>query len=369
MSEQTASVGIPGQVDDITVDWLNTALADDERFGTIVGVDTAHFAEGVGILGELARLSLTYAAGETGPPTVVAKCQSPAPESVFLASMMGFYLREVSFYQHVAGDVSIPVAQPYLAECGDGGIPFVLLIEDVVGATCPDQIAGLSVDEVETIISTITPLHTQFWGTDELFGLSWLPPMNNDLYKGGQVMATERFPGFAEHFGDRVDPAFMNQIGHACDRYAEMLDHLVSLGTPTFTHTDCRAENYLFGGRVGGEDRDVTVVDFQLSTRHWGMWDVTNLLAGSMDPELRREHEHAVIERYVERVRAAGIDYDLDQAMLEYRLCLLQQTTAQVITHDLQGGNERGTELLEQLHLRPVLAAQDHRVGDLLSTF
>lgn len=369
MDEQTAPLDIPGQVADITVDWLNAALAPDDRFGTITDVGITPFAAGVGILGELARLTLSYAPGETGPATVVAKCQSPAPESVFLASMMGFYVREVSFYRHVADDVSIPVAQPYLAECGEGGVPFVLLIEDVAGATCPDQIAGLTVDEVDTIISTITPLHTQFWGTDELFSLDWLPPMNNDLYKGGQAMATERFPGFADHFGDRVDEGFMGQIGQACSRYAEMLDHLVSLGTPTFTHTDCRAENYLFGGRVGDEDRDVTVVDFQLSTRHWGMWDVANLLAGSMDPELRREHERGVIEGYVDRVAAAGIDYDVDQAMLEYRLCLLQQTTAQVITHDLQGGNERGDELLEQLHLRPVLAAQDHEVGGLLSTF
>jgi hypothetical protein len=32
----------------------------------------------------------------------------------------------------------------------------------------------------------------------------------------------------------------------------------------------------------------------------------------------------------------------------------------------LQGGNERGTELLEQLHMRPLLAAIDHNVGDIL---
>ena len=59
----------------------------------------------------------------------------------------------------------------------------------------------------------------------------------------------------------------------------------------------------------------------------------------------------------------------LDQAMHEYQLCLLQQTTAQVITSDLHGGNDRGTQLLEQLHLRPIDAAVDNDVFRLLDDF
>jgi hypothetical protein len=68
-------------------------------------------------------------------------------------------------------------------------------------------------------------------------------------------------------------------------------------------------------------------------------------------------------------ISAAGIDFTYDQALLEYRVCLLHQCPAQVITSDLQGGNDRGAELLEQLHLRPVIAAADHNVGELLTNF
>ena len=191
--------------------------------------------------------------------------------------------------------------------------------------------------------------------------------MNNDMYKGGQPMATAAFPGFAEHFGDRIPADMLDTIRVACDRYAELLDYTVSVGTPTFTHTDCRAENYLFGGPDG--DHATTVIDFQLSTRHVGMWDVTNLLAGSMDPDLRRTHERELITDYVRQIRHAGIDFTVDQAMKEYRICLLQQTTAQVITSDLEGGNERGAALLEQLHLRPVLAAMDNDARSVLDDF
>lgn len=98
---------MPKQVDEITVDWLNEVL--DDEFGSIESIDITRFAEGVGILGELARLTLTYAPGETGPATLVAKCQSPSTENQHLSEMMGFYLREVNFYQHVANRVDIRV--------------------------------------------------------------------------------------------------------------------------------------------------------------------------------------------------------------------------------------------------------------------
>ncbi len=356
---------IPAQVDHITVEWLNAVLGDE--FGTVDSFGVEHFGEGVGILGELARLSLTYAPGESGPPSIVAKCASPSTENQFLSIAMGFYLREVAFYQHIADGVDIRVPRPFHAAASETGVPFVLLIEDVQGATTPNQLEGITVDEARRIIESIVPLHTQFWGTDEVMSLDWLPPMNNERYKGGQPMATAAFPSFAEHFGDRIPADMLDTIRVACERYADLLDYTVTVGTPTFTHTDCRAENYLFGGPDG--DDATTVIDFQLSTRHVGMWDVTNLLAGSMDPDLRRAHEFELISFYVDQVRAAGIDYTVDQAMKEYRICLLQQTTAQVITSDLEGGNERGAALLEQLHLRPVLAAMDNDVHTVLNDF
>ncbi len=361
-----ATTTIPAQVADITVDWLNEVLGD--RFGTIESFGAAHFGEGVGILGELARLSLTYAPGESGPATIVAKCASPEEANQFLAVMMGFYVREVNFYREVADNVEIRVPEPYHVDTSDTGVPFVLLIEDITEARTPDQLVGITVDEAMSIISAVAPLHIQFWGKQEELGaLEWLPPMNNDLYKGGQPMATAMFPAFAEHYGSDIPADQLAAIGVACERYAEMLDYVTTVGQATATHTDCRAENYLFGGPDG--DDTITVIDFQLSTRHIGMWDVANLIAGSMQTELRREHETALLQHYVDTITAAGIDYTLEQARFEYRVCLMQQCPAQVITSDLQGGNDRGTDLLTQLHLRPLHAAIDNDALSLLDQF
>ena len=128
---------IPAQVDDISVDWLNSVLGDE--FGTIADIDIAHFAEGVGILGELARIELTYAPGADGPATLIAKCATPSEANQFLSVAMGFYIREVNFYQQLADQLSIRVPRCYHAATSETGVPFVLLIEEIAGATTPDQ--------------------------------------------------------------------------------------------------------------------------------------------------------------------------------------------------------------------------------------
>ena len=358
---------IPEQIADITTDWLNEVLAGGP-VGRIESFTAERLGEGVGILGELARITPTYAPGETGPATMIAKCQSPAAENQFLGRVMGFYLREVNFYREVAGNLDFRTPTPYFVDAGEDGLPFILLIEEISGAYCPNQIEGISPEEAKRILDTVAVLHARYWDSPELETMAWIPPMNNPLYKGGKEMALARFPGFKARFGDRVEPAMMDSIERLCHEYPNLLDHLAQLDHLTFTHTDCRCENYLFGGSAG--DDVITMIDFQLCTKHIGPFDVATLLAGSMLPEVRRANEPALIAGYHARLEELGVQgYTLERCWLDYRRGLLQMAVASVIVSDLQGGNDRGAELLENLFLRPVIAATDHNVGELLDEF
>jgi len=357
---------IPTQVDDIDASWLGIALFDDST--SVIAVDAERFGQGVGILGELARLRPTYAEGVEGPATLVAKCQSPAPENQFLAQAMGFYVREVSFYRDVADTLPIRVPHAYHAECGPDGLPFVLLIEDIAGARCPDQIAGISVDDATRILSVVAELHATFWDSPRLAEMQWLPPMNNPMYQGGLPMALERLPAYRERFGERIGAEMMDAIDTGCHHYVELLHHVADRDHLTLTHTDCRAENYLFGGSAG--DDAVTMIDFQLTTKHFGPWDVANLVGGSLQPDVRRAHETTLVEGYHAALVERGVTgYSLDQCWDDYRMSLIQMCVASVIVSDLDGGNDRGDELMEQLLLRPVMAGIDHGVHDLLPRF
>ena len=171
---------VPAQVADITLEWLNEVL--DGKVGRISSFTAEPLGQGVGILGELARLTFGYVDGHVGPATMIIKCQSPAPENQFLGRVMGFYLREVNFYRHVADSLTIRVPHAYHVDAADDGLPFVLLLEEIVGSRCADQIAGITPDEAGLILDIVADLHAEFWDDTTLDAMVWLPPMNNPLY-------------------------------------------------------------------------------------------------------------------------------------------------------------------------------------------
>ncbi len=352
---------IPARARDITPEWMSTVLDADVR-----SIDADHMGEGVGILAEVSRLTLDLGGGDgDGPTSVIVKCSSPAAENVALSSAMGFYDREVSFYRHLADEVALRVPRCFHGDVSEDGAAFVLVLEDIVGARCPDQIEGLGPEDADRILATICGLHAELWESDRLYGLDWLPPMNNPMYQGARELAAARFPAFRERFTGRIPERLLDWAAITIPRYHELLAWWDDKDV-TFAHVDCRAENYLFGGSAG--DDAVTVVDFQLATRHSAAWDVANLLGGSLRPEVRAAHETELVESYHRRLVAHGVDHPLDKLWRQYRMSLLQQSLSSVAVSDLQGGNERGGDLLVELMCRPFDALADQEgVEDLIA--
>jgi hypothetical protein len=357
---------IPAATTDITVEWLNERLAERSDVGTVAAIEREPMGMGVGILGEIARLHLTYADGESGPATMIAKCQSAYPENIGLCQMMGFYTREVSFYQQLADTIDIRVPTPYVADMEPGGAPFVLVMEEVGGAGMIDQIVGASLDEAKLVLDAVATLHARFWDNEDLYALEWLPPMNNDMYKGAQVLGEANWPAFNENWGPKLPAKTLAAVEAFTPLYPAALDYLYELGTPTFAHTDCRAENYLFGGTAG--EGVTTMLDFQLSTRHMGTFDLANFLGMSVTIENRRAWEDELIEHYHSTLLAKGVpdSYTLEQCRLEYRYCLMQQAWAQLAIANVDPGNDRGRELLDAFVTRAFQAAEDNNAAELL---
>jgi Phosphotransferase enzyme family len=358
---------IPQQTAAITVDWLNEVLAP-QGVGTIAAVRVSHMGDGVGILGEVARVHLTYESGQSGPATLVAKCQSLFAENIFIAQMMGFYSREVSFYNQLARTVSLRVPRCYYAECAEAGAPFILLIEEVTGARMIDQVVGATLAECEQIIDVAVALHSAFWEAPELYALTWLPPMNNDLYKGAVGLVVAKMGAFTSKWEGRLPADALAWADATTPRYADMVDWWVTRGNATLAHTDFRADNFLFGGSAG--DGVVTLLDFQLLTRHVGVWDVSNFLSMSITTENRRDWERPLLERYHRGLVAAGVaNYTFDRCWEDYRYCALQQAWAQIAVSDLDPGNDRGRTLLDSMITRSFQTASDLEAGEALERF
>lgn len=357
---------IPAQATDITASWLNEKLGED--FGEIASVRCEHIGEGVGVLGEVARLHLDYVEGATGPPTVVAKCQSLFADNIFISMAMGFYAREVNFYNELAAELDMRVPHCWVAEVAPEGAPFVLMLEEITDARAIDQIEGANRADTETIIRTIARLHARFWDNDALMALDWLPPMNNDLYKGASMLVEANFPEFEEKWADRL-PAEVMQWCHALTpRYAEMVDWFAAERPQTYAHTDVRADNFLFGGSAG-EDTVVTL-DFQLSTRHIGVWDIANFLGASITIENRRAWQEELLALYHSTLEDLGVTgYSLDAMTRHYRYATLHQAWAQIAVANLDPGNERGRTLLDAMLTRSWQSALDNNGVELLDQF
>jgi aminoglycoside/choline kinase family phosphotransferase len=355
---------IPVSASDIDAAWLDEVL----DVGGITGVRTENLGAGLGLLGEVTRLHLQYAPGASGPATLIAKTQSPSPESAFVAQIMGFYDREVSFYRELSGRLEVRTPQCHHADIAADGTPFVLLLEEITGARSIDQIVGASRADTEALLDQAVVLHARFWDSAELWALDWLPPINTPLFLAAADLAAEKLPRYLEYWDGKAPRESLDFVRDLTPHYPALLDWWVDQGHPTFAHMDFRADNFLFGGSAGPDV--VTVLDWQLSVRGVGVWDVANLLAGSLTIDDRRAWEGDLVRRYHAGLLAAGVQgYEWDRCWRDYRCAIGQQAWSTCPMGDLDPGNDRGQVLLDTITPRYLVAAADHGVTDMLDLF
>ncbi|MGH3639853.1 MAG: phosphotransferase, partial [Mycobacterium sp.] len=86
---------------------------------------------------------------------------------------------ETRFYRDLRADLDVETMTTYFAEHLDGPSQFLILAEDITlrGATVPDAVAGLSVEQVDELLRTLSRVHAPFWNSPRLSDagdLSWL---------------------------------------------------------------------------------------------------------------------------------------------------------------------------------------------------
>ena len=193
--------------------------------------------------------------------------------------------------------------------------------------------------------SSSTP---SFWDTPELWGLDWLPPINTPLFLAAADLAAEKLPRYLDYWEGKAPAAALQLVHDLTPHYPALLDWWVDQGHPTFAHMDFRADNFLLGGSAGTDV--VTVLDWQLSVRGVGVWDVANFLAGSVTVEDRRAWEGDLVRRYHDGLLAAGVTgYDWERCWRDYRYAIGQQAWSTCPMGDLDPGNDRGQLLLDTI--------------------
>jgi Ecdysteroid kinase-like family len=359
-------ITFPSAVDDFTPEYLTGLLRSAGHLpnGVVANVRHEPVGEGVGIVGQLVRLRVTYD-GDAGdlPDSMVAKFPSPYPQTKDIAQFYGFYRTEVECYrQAVADGLGVRTPRMLVAEVSDDDRDTVLILDDLSALRMADQVQGASLADAETLMDAAAALHARWWNSPRLADLEWLRPVNNPAYKASQQQYQLVWPMFVERYGDTVTPGSLAIGERHGAQIADYYDWVSKSRPLTLVHTDFRLDNFFFDDSAGDADRRVVIIDWQLSVQSFGAQDVSYFLVQSMSVDDRQAHGERLLRRWHDALLAGGVaDYSWDDALTDFRRCVLTQLPIGVIgPASMEPGNERGRALLDAIATRNFQALVDY---------
>ena len=359
---------IPGSIDEITPEWLTAALQSSGtlRAAQVTGFEREPIGAGVGLLGELARLTLSYDAVEAGAPaTLIAKMPTQDPGGRGLAHMLGFYENEERYYREMQPLNPIHSPRCYYGAGDPATVQFVLLLEDLAALRMGDQLAGLTLAEAKVAVGEFARYHARFWDTPEGPQVDWIPGFDHPRWQGLEMAYPGAKDVFLARFGHLLEPRDREVVeGFG----PQMVDVLRGLDADRLTigHGDARMDNFFFGSTDGSAP--MTIIDWQILLRAPGTYDIGYMLAQSIDSELRRDHERDLLRQYHAALVAGGVDcYSWERCWEDYRRVLLFCLVYPVFGGGaIEPANERGAQLVEALTRRAFAAIRDLDCYELL---
>jgi hypothetical protein len=348
------ALDIPKTPQALSAEWLTAALQ-----AHVASVEYEPIAAGVGFLGKLGRLRLRSADGAGLPATLIAKQPTLDEKSRQLAMMFRFYDREVTFYRDIGAQAGIRVPRLHYGASNPATGDFVLLLEDLAPATLGDQLEGCSAAQARAAVVAIAKCHARWWQDPKLAGFAWLPATNDPIHHFAQPAFQQCWPAFVQFVGDRLSPA-LKRTGEALGgNVIRMLDGVA--GWPqTLVHGDYRADNLFFGGSDSNESA-IAAVDWQVSSRGGGVFDLAYFMSGNVTPATRRAIEKDLLALYVQTLKGNGVeDFAVEQCFEAYRFGVLYCLVYSVIViGTLDPSNARGIAVFQAGFERVAAAIAD----------
>jgi aminoglycoside/choline kinase family phosphotransferase len=315
--------------------------------------------EGLGFIGIVARMAVTYTGDTAAPRSMFVKFPSPDPGSRQVGNLYGLYEREVHFYNELAASSGIDVPACYFADYDAHAGQSVVLLEDLTGnGRFGDQVTGCTPAEARLAIASMAKFHAAWWQHPRLTEISWLPT-GDALVRNAMVTAYEQcWPLCVERFGHTLTTEIRAAGPTLHRRIVAQLD--VFADNPlTIAHGDYRPDNMWFGHE--GSARPLVVFDWQSPNRGWSAYDLAYFIAGSFDTESRRKLEDDLIAEYHGLLQAGGVTgYSLGKLRHDYRACLVVMIGIFVINGaTLPTTNPRAIDLFEQVFGRFFAAVAD----------
>jgi len=366
----TTALEIPAGPQELTPDWLTRALKQCGAGGgaSVMSFDAKIIGAGAGFMGQLAQVKLTYHKPEPGAPrSLIAKFPAAAPENREVAEYFRFYEREVRFYEEIAEKVELRTPRRYYSAFNPESGDYVLLLEDLAPARVGDQLAGCTVEQADLCLRELAKFHAAWWDNPALDKLEWMPSIADDW----QVQSVEEsyadsWDSFIEHFGHHLSPS-LRQVAQEFVKHVGRMMREFGAPPRTIVHGDYRLDNLFFATPEGGPE--LAVIDWQITSRARGVFDVAYFTAGTLSPEERKAAERGLLKMYHDILIERGVrEYGFDQCWEDYRRSVLFLLVYSVISlGSIDLANERGVDLFTTILKRTLAAITDLKAYELLA--
>jgi hypothetical protein len=358
---------IPRCIEDITPEYLTGALRTRGliRDAAVTGCQCESIGVGVGFLGQLARIRLDYDRDERrAPRTLIAKMPTVDPGGREICRLFRFYEREIRFYDDVAPNVEMRVPERYFSAMDVDADDYLLFLEDITDARIGDEVAGCTAAEAEMAVRSIAEFHAKWWNSPKLDALDWMPRINGPVNQSAEPAYNDALEPFLELFGNRLSPAMRSITQDMRTHVVDLLDALEP-APRTIAHGDFRLDNIFFS-KAGGSS-PIAVIDWQISNRGRGVFDVAYFLSSCVEPEVRRAEEQRLMRMWHEIAARGHSGYSFDDAWTDYRRAVLFCNVYTVIAiGTLDMANERGSALFQAWLRRRNTAIEDLEAGRLM---
>ncbi len=325
--------------------WLAEKLgqAPDALRGFAVG------KVGTGQMCDSYRLTLDWAEGTDAPASVIAKCPSHDAASRSIASLTGTYVKEVSWYRHLAAASGVPAPACYFEAIADDDVEFLLILSDLAPAAQGDQLAGRGLAGLVPCIEAAAKLHAFMWNDARLADMPYIARDNGDLIR---AMFPQLYRGFRDRYAGRLSPEILDIGAGIVDRLDAYLAR--EPAARTLVHGDLRIDNILFS-----PDGDrCWLVDWQTLGRGSGATDLAYLVGTSIaDPFERAAADRPAFEQWIAALRAAGVGPDADALWTDYRIGALSGYFMAVFASMTVERTARGDEMFAVMAERPARQA------------
>jgi len=312
-------------------------------------------------MGDIFRVELTYRAAASGKPdSVVVKLPSSFEENRIQGVDLGIFEAEVRYYNELARDATVGIPEVYFADIKTGTADFVIVMEDLSHLEMVDQATGMNIEQATGAVEVLASIHATWWDRVQVPEMDWIPTMVGPRVEFVNQLLAQIYPVFAQGFEQYLPEGGLEIYELFAGNYLKLTTTIASRSPWTLAHQDYRVENLMFGPTGSGQ---VAVLDWQGIGRGPGAYDLAYILGGSIDTELRRQHEKQLVSSYFERLVEHGVKgYSHEQLWEDYAHAhLLGGIAVPLLTGgSMDLSNERGLQLIATMANRHTAAALDH---------